>query len=118
MNSCPGSTTGCERMSPDRTSTNTSRTSLGGWLGAGDDDAPGDDDAAPLAAGAADSGGAGNGLALALVGALAAGRGDALPPAIGWTRRAAMVRPSGDHQKLTTLPSRSVRILPVSASIR
>src|SRR5690349_18835325 len=100
MNSRPGSTTDWDWTSPDAASTNSRRTSLGGWLG----DAPGSVDPG-TAAEPARRLGAGD------------GPGDPVaPPASGCTRIAAIVLPSGDHQKLTTLPSRSVRTLPETAS--
>src|SRR4051812_12696883 len=100
MKTRPGSTTDWAWMSPDAASTKSRRTSLGGWLGD--------------ASGAADPPGAADPSVL-----LGAGEGAGEPaarPAIGWTRIAAIVLPSGDHQKLTTLPSRTVRTLPDLAS--
>src|SRR4051812_44347484 len=96
----PGSTTDWDWTLPDAASTNSSRTSLGGWLG----DAPGsvDPPTAPDPGGRLGAG---------------VGAGDpVVPPPIGCTRIAAIVLPSGDHQKLTTLPSRIVRTLPDTAS--
>src|SRR6516164_6665211 len=78
-------------MSPLATSTKTSRTSLAGTDGDGD----------------------------AAVGMIE-GSGDDPGSAVvaGWIRNAAIVFPSGDHQKLTTVPSSSDRTLPVATSIR
>src|SRR4051794_2380320 len=86
MKSWLGRTTDSERTSPEATSTNSSRTSVG--VDDADDDGPTE---ALAVADAADLGAA-------------------------WTRRAAIVLPSGDHQKLTTWPSRSVRVAPDLAS--
>src|SRR5215212_6512707 len=100
MNSRPGSTTDCDWMAPEATSTKSSRTSLGGWLGAG--------------VGAPDAPAAGERVGFAVLGVGAADAPAAAP--IGCTRIAVMVLPSGDHQKLATLPSRTVRTLPLAAS--
>ena len=79
--------TASDRILPDATSTKTMCTVLGEEVG----DAPG----------------AGEGLVV--------GAGEA-DPSGGTTRSAAIVLPSGDHQKLTTAPSSRVRTLPDSGS--
>src|SRR3954447_4403287 len=97
MNSRPGSTTDCDWIVPEATSTKSSSTSLGGWLGAGV--GPPDDGDAEVPAGER-------------VGFAPLGLGAADAPAvaaIGCTRIAAIVLPSGDHQKVATLPSRTLR---------
>src|SRR6185295_9899952 len=97
MNSWPGRTTSWAPISPEATSTNSRRTSVGVSVGEG--------------IGLADDGGPAGGARLGDAGA------DGVAPATGWTRNAAIVDPSGDHQKLTTDPSRSVRTLPDAGSI-
>src|SRR5690348_10224161 len=76
---------GCDRTSPLATSTNINRTSFAGAVGDGEA-------AVGMIEGSTDVPGAG--------------------AAVGWIRSAAIVLPSGDHQKLTTVPSTSVRTLP------
>src|SRR4051812_10834894 len=100
MNSRPGSTTDWDWIAPEATSTKSSRTSLGGWLGAG--------------VGAPDAADAGERVGLGPPGL---GEAEApAAPAIGCTRIGGIVLPSGDHQKLATLPSRTLRTLPLAAS--
>src|SRR3954451_5180561 len=88
MKSWLGRTTDSERTSPEATSTNSSRTSVGV------DDADGD------------------GPVEAFAVADAAGLGAA------WTRSAEIVEPSGRPQKRTSWPPRSVRVAPDFASMR
>src|SRR5580765_7222687 len=105
MKSVPGTTTDCAATLPLATSTKSIRTSVGG--------SDGDGWAPPASLGAAEASREAAARAEA-VGAAPAdplGPGEA-PPAIVWTRRAAIVLPSGDHQNPTTWPSSSCRTLP------
>src|SRR5262249_26073778 len=117
MNRLPGATTGCDSTLPDFTSTNSSRTSLGGADGVGSALVP----ALSSGEGRAEAGAATLGSGLGLGAGDAGdpeGSADPPPPATGWTRMAAIVLPSGDHQNPTTCPSSSVRTVPAVSRSR